>query len=158
MSAELQVAVTAVLGVVVWLVSRFVVWIRDAPVSPDPWDAATEQRLHESDLRPLCTRCLCPHEELDWFCPTCGRATSPYTNFMPFLQNLSEGDVLRHGTSGEIPLTRICIAGYALCALGEYLVFAPIYWWRLAQNVRRIRRLRADPAPEPAASQGWGAL
>lgn len=37
------------------------------------------------------------------------------------------------------------VAVVAVC-----FVFAPVYWWRLAQNVRRIRRARADAASEPA--------
>ena len=124
-------------------------WIQEAPAHPDPWDAEAGVDLDAAESRPLCTRCLSPHEETDWFCPQCGKAASPTTNWMPYLDELSLGDVLRHGTDGRIPVKPLTIIGYVVLSLTQYLVFAPIYWWRLWRNVERLKQQYGNPSPAP---------
>lgn len=140
-------AAAVLLGLAVLLVGglwRLAVWIRQPPDEPDPWTGHAEADLSE-DSRPLCTRCLAPHTEADHFCANCGRAVQPVTNLMPYLDSLSLGDVLRHGTAGQIPLRPVAIVGYVLMGLCQYMIFAPVYWWQLWRNVQRLRH---PPATE----------
>ena len=58
-------------------------WIRMSPAIPDPWEAEAEVDPDGPEAQPLCTRCLSPHEENDWFCALCGQAASPMTNWLP---------------------------------------------------------------------------
>ncbi len=151
----------------VWCAVR---WLIHGKSVPDPWDAATAARLDDPEIKPLCTRCLCPHEETDWFCPNCGMAASPTTNWMPYLNYLSLGDVFRHGTSGDIPLHWTAVLGYILVSSIYYggfvvpfiwlspllgslaaipgLVFLAFYWRQLAGNIRRHRD-EQDHRPTP---------
>ncbi len=154
-SPEMKVAALATALMVGVGLVRLAQWLQAKPTSADPWDAETDLKLEEAEARPLCVRCLCPYEETDWFCPQCGRATSPTTNWMPYLDELSMGDVLRHGTGGRIPVKPLTVIGYVVLALTQYFIFAPIYWWQLWQNVRRWRhdRLTADPDLPPTANQ-----
>lgn len=138
-STEAIVVTAAVILIVVVGVVRLFIWLANAPVRPDPWDAEAGVDLDAAEARPLCTRCLSPHEETDWFCPQCGKAVSPTTNWMPYLDELSLGDVLRHGTGGDIPLKPTAVIGYVLLGGTQYLIFAPLYWLRLWSNVRRLR-------------------
>lgn len=148
-----------IVAVVVW---RAVQAFGTGALPPDPWDEATAARLEDADLKPLCTRCLCPYEETDWFCPNCGQAASATTNWMPYLYNLSLGDVLRQGTTGDFPPGWICRVGYMLVSLSCYgawpvgmvvrllpvlgpiilipaLTLVALYWRQLARNIRRLR-------------------
>jgi hypothetical protein len=151
-----------ILAVVVW---RAVQAFGTGAPPPDPWDEATAARLEDADLKPVCTRCLCPHEETDWFCPNCGQAASATTNWMPYLYYLSLGDVLRQGTTGDFPPRWVCKAGYRVTSLIAYggvigSVYGPIssrhvevelaalvlvftlvgiYWRQLANNLQRLR-------------------
>lgn len=151
-----------ILAVIVW---RAVQAFGAGALPPDPWDEAMAARLEDADLKPLCTRCLCPYEEMDWFCPNCGQAASATTNWMPYLYYLSLGDVLRQGTTGDFPLRWVCKAGYRVTSLIAYggvtgfmfglvpsrhveggmaalvlmLTVVGIYWRQLADNVQRLR-------------------
>ncbi len=138
-SAEGTVVLVVFVLIAVSGIAAFARWIMRAPSRPDPWDAEPKIDVNSLDARPLCTRCLCQLEETDWFCSDCGKAASPTTNMMPFLDSLSLGDVLRQGTDGRIRTNLLSIAGYMTLAITHYLIFAPIYWWRLFRNIRRQR-------------------
>jgi hypothetical protein len=34
---------------------------------------------------PLCTRCLAPHSQYDYYCPKCGAAVGQFTAYIPFV-------------------------------------------------------------------------
>jgi hypothetical protein len=165
------------LGILVVVVWRAVQASAVGALSPDPWDAATAARLEDADLKPLCTRCLCPHEETDWFCSNCGQAASATTNWMPYLYYLSLGDVLRQGTTGSFPPGWICRVGYMLISLSYYgawtvgmlvsllpvsgpIILIPalapvaLYWRQLARNIRRLRDELDHRATETPTAAG----
>ena len=98
---NMVIAGFAVGGLALAVFWRFIVWIREAPVRPDPWDAETEQKISEPDAQEVCPHCSTPQPPGAWFCAHCGRAVGPYNNLMPYVQVFSEGEVFRNGTSGR---------------------------------------------------------
>jgi len=106
---------------------RLIVWIREAPVSPDPWDTAVEQKLSDPDTAEICPHCSTPQSPTAWFCPQCGRAVGPYNNLMPYVQVFSEGEVLRNGTSGRFGNRALTTIGFLLVMLALNPWFLPLY-------------------------------
>lgn len=131
---------------------RFITWIRDAPKTPDPWDAAVEEQLQEPEAQQVCHRCLTPQKPDAWFCAHCGAAVGPYNNLMPFLNVFSEGEVLRNGLSDRFRNRPLVAVGYALIALsfvlrlvinyplvgvGVLSFVALFYWVSVLRNLKR---------------------
>lgn len=131
---------------------RFVGWIRDAPVTPDPWDAEVEQKLSEPETPEVCPHCSTPQSPTAWFCPNCGRAVGPYNNLMPFVQVFSEGEVFRNGTSGQFRNRPVILIGYFLITLGTFPFLTPIYLFSLLLNWKRPPST-AEPAEEQNIQQ-----
>jgi hypothetical protein len=132
---------------------RLFAWVREAPPTPDPWDAEVEQKLQDPDTRQICHRCLTPQDPGTWFCMHCGTAVGPYNNLMPFLNVFSEGEVLRNGVGGRFRNRPLIVIGYFLITLGIFPVLAPIYWLSLLLNWKRgsVRRESADtPDSQPS--------
>jgi len=132
---------------------RLIAWVREAPPTPDPWDAEVEQKLQDPEIQEICHRCLTPHEPGTWFCKHCGAAVGPYNNLMPFLNVFSEGEVLRNGTNNRFRNRWFVAIGYSLIALGfavgllqDYpLVTVSIfslvvlaYWISVLRNLKRL--------------------
>jgi hypothetical protein len=139
---------------------RLIVWVRDAPQTPDPWDAEVEQKLQEPETREICHRCLTPQEPNGWFCKRCGSAVGPYNNLMPFLNVFSEGEVLRNGISGRFRNRPLIVIGYilitlrfffyfasdySLTVLGIFVFFTLIYWFSFLLNLKRPDRRPGSP-------------
>jgi hypothetical protein len=135
---------------------RFVVWIRDAPTTPDPWDAEVEQKLSEPDAVEVCPHCLTEQSPTAWFCKGCGRAVGPYNNMMPYIQIFSEGEVLRNGTCDRLRNSPLIPIGYFLLSLNfltvaivrpfgswllSFLIFLAVlsYWAALLKNLKRSK-------------------
>ena len=131
---------------------RLIVWVRDAPATPDPWDAEVEQKLHEPEAQEVCHHCFEPQPSNAWFCARCGSAVGPYNNWMPYVQIFSEGEVLRNGTSGRFRNRPLILAGYLLISLGMFPLFAPIYLISLLLNLKRPVNGQ-EPAEEPRIQQ-----
>ncbi|HVM60485.1 MAG TPA: hypothetical protein VMV72_06410 [Verrucomicrobiae bacterium] len=112
-------------------------WTRRLAVPPDPWGPELTAALRNPDCVPVCLRCFTPQEHDRWFCPECGAAVGPYNNCLPYIYIFSQGEVLRNGAYRHIRPSALIIVGYLLFSIGEYGVFAPVYWWRLFQNLRR---------------------
>lgn len=110
----------ALAGLGLWLFWRLIVWVRDAPVTPDPWDAAVAQKLAEPETSEVCPHCSTPQSPTAWFCPHCGRAVGPYNNLMPFVQVFSEGEVWRNGTQNRLRKSRLIVTGYFLISLNFF--------------------------------------
>jgi hypothetical protein len=127
---------------------RFVVWVREAPTTPDPWDAETEQKLSEPEAQEVCHHCLAPQPPTVWFCAHCGSAVGPYNNLMPYVQVFSEGEVFRNGTSGRFRNRPLILIGYFLITLGTFYFLAPIYLLLLLSNLKH-----PPGEPEPAEEQ-----
>jgi hypothetical protein len=119
---------------------RLIVWVRESPVSPDPWDAETEQKLSEPDAVQVCHHCFTEQRDNGWFCPCCGSAVGQCNNVMPYLNLFSQGEVLRNGVTDRIRLSPFIIFGYLLFSLTAYAVFAPVYWFHLFKNIQRLEK------------------
>ena len=116
---------------------RLIVWVREAPVKPDPWDAGVAQKLSDPETVEVCPHCLTPQPPAAWFCNHCGKAVGPYNNMMPFLNVFSEGEVFRNGTTARFRNRPFVLIGYILITLGINPFFAPIYWFFLLSNLKR---------------------
>ena len=141
--SELLVAKLAMGGLAIGFFLRLVAWVRDAPVTLDPWDAETEKKLSAPETEQTCPHCSTPQTSVAWFCPHCGTAVGPYNNLMPFICAFSIGEVLRNGVSGRLRRSRIIIVGYLFYSLCHYMTFAPLYWLLFFTN------LRTSSAKEP---------
>ena len=143
-SAEQTVAVLAILGICGMAIYRFVLWVREAPRTPDPWGKETEEAINREDAVPVCHHCLTAQQHNGWFCPECGATFGPYCNYLPFIYIFSEGEVLRAGTTGRYHRSPLMIIGFVLFSLSMFAIAAPIYWYFLFKNLR----LGEDKPPE----------
>jgi hypothetical protein len=116
---------------------QLIVWVREAPITPDPWDAEVGQKLSEPDAVEVCPHCLAQQPPTAWFCTHCGKAVGPYNNLMPFLNVFSEGEVFRNGTTDRFRNRPLIVIGYMLLSLAAYSFFAPIFWFFLLSNLKR---------------------
>lgn len=135
----------AAAGLAVYLFWRLIIWIRDSPVKPDPWESEMTQIIADPETPETCPHCSTPQPPTAWFCEHCGRAVGPYNNLMPYLQIFSEGEVLRNGTSGQFRKRPLILIGYLLLSLGMLSVFAPILWISLLGNYRRSDLPQENP-------------
>lgn len=144
----------ALAGMALYLLWRLIVWIRDAPVRPDPWEAEVQRQLNDPETLEICPHCSMPQPPTAWFCEHCGRAVGPYNNLMPYVQVFSEGEVLRNGTSGRLRKGLLVPIGYILISanfifagillvpnsgLMSVLIFAGLfsYWALILKNLKR---------------------
>lgn len=151
----------AAAGIAVYLFWRLIVWVRDSPTHPDPWEPDVAQKLTDPDTAEICPHCSTPQPPTAWFCEHCGRAVGPYNNLMPYLQVFSEGEVLRNGTGSRLRKGLLIPAGYFLISInfvfmGVLLVpnspmlailsFAGLfsYWMLILKNVFRQNEVNTD--------------
>ena len=134
---EVFIGEFAILGLALFIVWRIVVWVREAPVRPDPWDAEVENQLAGPDAVEVCPHCLTEQPSTAWFCQKCGSAVGPYNNLMPYIQVFSEGEVFRNGASGRFRNRPLVLTGFVLIALSSSLVFAPVILLFLLANWQR---------------------
>jgi hypothetical protein len=139
--SDLFVAQTAIGGLVLAGGWRIIVWVRNAPVRPDPWAAEFEQKMQDPDTPESCRHCSTPQPPGAWFCEHCGCAVGDYNNWMPFVCNFSQGEVLRNGVTDNFRVCPLTIVGYLLYSLGSYLIFAPVYWFFFFKNLKRLKVL-----------------
>jgi len=102
---------------------RLIVWVRDAPVKPDPWDAEVAEKLSDPETPEVCPHCSTPQPTTARYCAQCGR-TIGYNNVMPFLY-VSDGQFHKR------PLT---VVGYLLLSVTIGSFLAPIFWYFLLFN------------------------
>jgi hypothetical protein len=147
-------------GLVLAVLWRLIVWIREAPVTPDPWDAKVEQKLSDPDVVEVCPHCLTEQPPTAWFCQRCGRAIGPYNNLMPYVQVFSEGEVFRNGTSDRLRNSPLILIGYFLLSLNflAVVLYRPLGSWLLSfiillavfsywvSLLKNLKRSKADPA------------
>ncbi len=127
----------AVGGLILFALWRLIVWVRDAPTSPDPWDAGIEKNLAEPEAVEVCPHCLTDQSSTAWFCKKCGSAVGPYNNLMPYVQVFSQGEVFRNGVAGRFRNRPLILTGFILISLSTYFVFAPVYLFFLLTNLKR---------------------
>ena len=118
---------------------RLLVWVRDAPRTPDPWDTEVEQKMQAPETPEVCPHCSTPQPPAAWFCSHCGSAVGPYNNLMPYVQIFSEGEVMRNSVSGRFRNRRLIAVGSFLMMLAINPIFAPIYLFLLWSNLKRSR-------------------
>ena len=126
----------AACGLVLAAFWRLIVWVRDAPVTPDPWDAAVEQKLSEPETPEVCPHCSTPQSPAAWFCPHCGSAVGPYNNLMPYVSVFSEGEVFRNGVSARFRNRTLVTVGFLLITLTVSPVFTVIYCLLLLSHLK----------------------
>jgi hypothetical protein len=119
---------------------RLIVSIRDAPSTPDPWSAEISESLEHPDAAPICHRCLTAYSNDSWFCKHCGTAVGPYNNWMPYVCVFSQGEILRNGVTDKIRTSPLIILGYLFYSIGNYFIFAPIYWFFFFKNLKRLKQ------------------
>jgi ribosomal protein L40E len=139
-------------GLVLAALWRLIVWVRDAPVTPDPWDAEVEQKISEPEAVEVCHRCFTGQPPDAWFCAHCGSAVGPYNNLMPYVHVFSQGEVFRNGLNDRLRANPLTIFGYLFYSLASYHVFAPVYWILFFQQLRQRRQQESSKAqtePQP---------
>jgi hypothetical protein len=136
-----ELAISGLVFVGLW---RLIVWIRDAPATPNPWSVEIEESLQQTDATPICHRCLTPHQSEARFCEYCGSAVGTYNNWMPYVCIFSQGEVFRNGVTDKLRASPLTIVGYLLYSLGNYFIFAPIYWFFFFNNLKRLQELPED--------------
>ena len=57
----------------------------------------------------------------------------------PFHQVFAVGDILLIGTQRKFPINWVTITGFVFLSVIQYLFFAPVYWFYLMRNVRKLR-------------------
>lgn len=125
---ELMIGFLAILGLAAGAIWAIVRRLQRAQVSPDPWNESVAAEVEKENAKPLCHRCLMPHDSWVDFCPDCGASVGQYTNWLPYPYLFSLGHMLRVGTSGEFKKTVFNVIGFVLLGFAEYVFFAPIYW------------------------------
>ena len=131
---NLMIGGMAIVGLALAALWKVVVWIRNAPVNPEPWDIEVEHQLQAA--QEICPHCSTPQPPTAWFCEHCGRAVGPYNNLMPYVHVFSEGEVLRNGASGQFRRRPLILIGYFPLGFGMLSFLAPIYWFSLLWNLR----------------------
>ncbi len=116
--------------------------------TPDPWPEDMDVAVREDDALPVCHHCATPFEDQGWFCPSCGAAVGPYNNVMPYIRIFSQGEALRSGVGPEAHFTPYRAVAYMAIGLAEFGLFAPVYYFRLYRNYRRLQKQDEQPAPE----------
>lgn len=144
---EMLVGILAVILLAGFGIYRLFLWIRELPVSPDPWSPEIEKSLEGPDAVPICHKCFTPQPPGQWFCEHCGSAVGEYNNWMPYVYLFSEGEVLRNGVTEKIRVNALTIVGYVLFSSCSYLVFAPVYWYFFFKNLRRIKSEESHQTP-----------
>jgi hypothetical protein len=138
-TSELLVGVLAVSALAILSLWRLLLWVRNAPVHPDPWDEATETAVRQDNAVLVCHHCLSEVAPGQWFCEHCSCAVGPYNNLMPFISVFSEGEVFRNGALDKVRRSPVTVIGYVLYSVTQFLIFAPIYWYFLFRNLRRCK-------------------
>ena len=143
---NLLIARMAMGGLMIGLFWRFLVWVREAPVTPDPWDAETDKKLSEPETSQACHHCSTPLTDTAWFCPHCGSAVGPYNNLMPYVYIFSQGEVYRNGTDQRFRNRFLVATGYFLIIVPSILTITlyghPILGLILGVIVARIYGVR----------------
>lgn len=126
-----------------YAVWSFFRWFLAGPTMPDPWDEQVTREMESGETRPLCHRCLTPHDVGDDFCHECGAPVGEYTNLLPFPYLFSIGHTLRIGTAGEFRRSPLTVGGFILLGFAEYALFAPVYWFMFLRRLYRRPQLQA---------------
>jgi ribosomal protein L40E len=135
-------------GLALGLSWRLLVWARESPKTPDPWDDEIQKKLNDPESVEICHRCFSEQPSDAWFCEHCGSAVGPYNNLMPYFYIFSQGEILRNGVTNKLRTSPFIIAGYLLFSLSAYTIFAPIYWFLFFKNLKRLKEERLNELSE----------
>ena len=144
---DMLIAELALGGLLIVFCWRVIVWVRDAPNTPDPWDAELNKELSAPEIEQACHHCSTPQKNDAWFCPHCGSAVGPYNNMMPYVWIFSQGEVFRNGAQGSVRRNPVTIIGYLIYSSFNYAFLAPIYWIGLFRNMARLENESSDQPP-----------
>jgi hypothetical protein len=81
-----ELTICLVLIIFVSLVIYLFKWIKNRPVTPDPWDKYIDKDELESSEDAVCLNCTTPVKNFQQhYCPKCGNITGEYTRYIPFV-------------------------------------------------------------------------
>ena len=66
----------------------------------------------------------------------------------PFHYAFAIGDVLLTGTQRKFPVNWLTVSGFIFLSTIQYLIFAPVYWFQLIRNIKRLKAEAEQPRPE----------
>jgi len=142
----MKVGVIVILGILVVVFYRILLWLMEAARTPDPWGPEVEGSLDGPEATPVCPHCLAPQVHNGWFCPECGSTVGPYCNWLPGVYIFSIGEAFRRGVAEPMRSKPLVIAGYILISLAYFSLLAPISWILLFVNLRRATEARQSEA------------
>jgi len=140
---DMLIAWLAVGGMATFFAWRFLVWVREAPVTPDPWNVETEKKLSEEEIQQACHHCSTPQKAGAWFCPHCGSAVGQYNNLMPYVNIFSEGEVYRNGLNQRFRNRPLIVTGFVLMTFMNPLLI-PMLGVLLYRNLRDAEPQKTD--------------
>ena len=152
MKPETIIGGLAITGLIVIGLWRLFRWFGGGKSGPNPWGDTIEESIQQPDASPICRRCLEPHEEYARYCPHCGIPVDSMVPLSPFHYAFAIGDVLLTGTQRKFPVNWITITGFIFLSTIQYLIFAPVYWFRLIRNIKRLKAEEEQPRPESTPS------
>jgi hypothetical protein len=142
---DLFVAQIAIGGLVLAGFWRVIVWVRNAPVRPNPWGAEFEQKMQDPDTPETCHHCSTPQPPGAWFCEHCGRVINSYNNWTPYVYSFSDGSVFRSNESGRLRVRWIIVVGYLLLiSIKTGIIISPLFCILFFLNQRRIKQEMAN--------------
>jgi len=146
---NMLIAKLAAGGLLIGLFWRLLVWVREAPTKPDPWDVETDKKLSAEETPQACDHCSTPLSPVAWFCPHCGSAVGPYNNLMPYVMIFSEGEVFRNGVSQRFRNRPLIVIGFILMTIsvGINTIFGLVLG--VIYAVLLVKNLRGAKTPEP---------
>jgi hypothetical protein len=127
-----EIALGGLILICLW---RLIAWVRECPVTSNPWGDEIEKQLCNSDAVEICHHCFTPCPADGWFCERCGGSVGPYNNWMPFVRIFAEGEVFRNGVNCKLRPSALIVAGYLLAAFSAYAFLAPIYLYFFFRNL-----------------------
>ncbi|MEJ0091254.1 MAG: hypothetical protein WDM80_16105 [Limisphaerales bacterium] len=140
---DMTVARIAIGGLVLAGLWRLIVWIRDAPIRPDPWEAEYEQKINADDTLEVCRHCSTPQLSTTLSCPHCGCAIDSYNNWVPYVYSFSDRDVFRKTKSGQLCVKWLIVIGYLLLFFSRIGMLTGLFFC-IFFNQRRIQRERLN--------------
>jgi hypothetical protein len=137
---DMLIAKLALGGIAAVFCWRLIGWVRESPVTPDPWDAGTEEKLADPETQQACHHCSTPLKSTAWFCPHCGSAVGQYNNLMPYVSIFSEGEVARNAMNPRYRNRPLIMVGIVLMGLAVNPLLVPLYGMLLFRKLRSLAK------------------
>ena len=67
-NSNLVIGDFAVSGVIFYFFWQLIIWVREAPIRPEPWGVEIKKQLSEPEAVEICPHCLMEQSLTAWFC------------------------------------------------------------------------------------------